>query len=115
MAMSINDKMLSDGASIYYTERVRTMMESHMPYLRSSPFVTARPIEPSQANKYEGDLQGLLMELGVSPKNHWFFMRLNDMDGFEDVTPELRSLLMISESSIDQLMSVYQTAVKKMA
>ncbi len=115
MAIPINDMMGPDGAGVFYDENVRVMLESHMPYYRNHPDVSVVPLDPQLAYKYRGDFQGLLLEMNINACYHWFYMRLNDLDSFDRVDTDLTMLRMVPVNVIDQLLSIYQSMVKKIA
>lgn len=113
MAMSINSKMIRDGAAVYYSPGWMRMIESHMAYLRQQSAGNVVSITPHQAYKYEADLFGLLHVLRVQSEYHWIVMRLNDMTSPNQLTSQHTSLILPDFAQIEKLLNVYQTTSKK--
>lgn len=114
MATSINDRMVNEGGSLYYSPQWHLCIETHLAWLRSLPTNRLLIFEAALAYKYEGDLAGLLLESGIQPEYHWVIMRLNDMTSPTQYSGTQTKLLMPDLSQIEAIRAVFRTANKKL-
>lgn len=75
--MQVDNLMVADGASAYYTSVARNVLEDFMSDLRASSSTQEIIIEPGIALRYEFDFYGLLTELKIPANLHWITMRVN--------------------------------------
>lgn len=113
MAMSVDAKMVSAGADLYYSEAWKLTIESHLNYLKELSAANVQTILPADAYKYEADLFGLLLKLKVEPRYHWIVMRLNDMTSPNQMRVDRTFLLMPDLQVVERLRQVHQTTSKK--
>lgn len=94
------------GQSIYFTERFRLMIEDHLLILRNMATNRLYQITDSDygtLNRYSGDFNGFLKEMGHSPKYHWAIMRVNGFSSRFELTTDLASLVLPDFTYLDQL------------
>lgn len=104
------DSIPDSGPLIYHNPELRTALEYHIPYLRMSEKSSVIEIDPATALKYKGDLDGLLVSLGIPPKYHWAIMRVNDMYCSSDYD-EAGMLIQPPFDEVDRIVSIWTTQV----
>ncbi|MNU19683.1 hypothetical protein D3C71_79160 [compost metagenome] len=75
--MTINDLAFDEGATVYYDDGFRNVIEDHMTILRARSDSMTKMVEPGRAYKYEADYYGLLQFLEVPTALHWVTLRMN--------------------------------------
>lgn len=110
--MPIDSLMLPEGASVYYTDGFRSVIEDHMTYLKTHPLTRIIDVTPKQAERFEFDLIGLLHELQIPTHLHWVVARVNGFNSFTEVPAELTSLLSPDPKEVAKLQQIYQTSSK---
>lgn len=113
MASPINDLMITSGPNVFYTSAFRRVVESHLHYLRQHPESYRVDVDPHDAYKYEGDLNGLLRKLGVPQHYHWTVMRLNGLTSISQVDENLTTLMIPPTTVVNELHQRFMTTVKK--
>lgn len=76
MTNPIDQLMIRDDSPIYYDADFRVILESHLEYFRTNPNTLVTDIAPIDADKYRGDMWGLLLSKNVPAYLHWLVMRL---------------------------------------
>lgn len=129
MAMSITSSslMVNEGDSVYYTAAWRLMIETHLLFLINHPYTVPQSIAAHDVYKYEGDLYGMLAKLNIAPQYHFAIMRMNGLTSPQDFRLEnfipdpdllgndeaMITLLMPSQTVLENLRTVFQTSYKK--
>lgn len=111
--MQIDKLQSSVGADIYYDGNFRNVLDDHMTYFRGSSSTKTITIEPIYADKYEGDLSGLLSQYGIAVEYHWVIMRLNNFTSFNDNSRNLSQLLIPNFDEVEQIRQVHRTVQNK--
>lgn len=101
--MDIFKMLYSAGPAAYYTPALRAVLEDHMTYLRTHPDTRVVVVSDLDLYRFEGDLYGLYMELGIPPQYHYTVMRMNEIDSPQLVNPEKRNLMVPSYTVVDQI------------
>ncbi len=118
MAFALSNQAKDPGDSVYYDPRFRTVIETHLPILRTAPSTQRQRISPDMIHRYEGDFYGLLIELGVSFQFHWIFMRVNGLESPNQFGAQLRdpyrdryefTLLAPATEALGELRSLFLT------
>ena len=109
-AVRLSDSLVDGVSSTMYTSEFHAMMEHHILNLSTSEEVQALTVTDSMANQYNGDLNGLLIALGVPLQYHWATMRCNGMYGPGDYKSTLVHLIQPSFTEIDELLTIYNTS-----
>ncbi len=107
--MTIDTLMASPGASIYYDQKFRAVLDSNMNFLRSGANAKVLTIEPKHSYKYTGDFGGLLREYNVPQIYHWIAMRLNNLASPTAYNDSMRSILLPDTDVVDRIRSLYVT------
>jgi hypothetical protein len=76
--MQIDNDMVRDGSSDFYSPLFRFTLEAHISYFRTNKSTTTVPVAPNDTIVYNQDFFGLLTAMKILPCYHWFIMRLND-------------------------------------
>lgn len=77
MAFTIKELALPTGDPIYYDPSFRSVIEAHLPILRTPGIVRAQAISPTRVHQFEGNFYGLLSHLKIPLQYHWIIMRIN--------------------------------------
>lgn len=110
--MLIDSLMQDDGASIYYDEDFRNVLEDHMTYLRALSSTTTLALDVGKVYKYEHDLFGLLADYGIPMQLHWVVMRLNKMSTPTDLRQDQTALLIPDASVVDKIRQSHMSSRK---
>lgn len=109
--MSIISTMEAEGDPIFYEKDFFYYMESYMGYLRKQDNRTIS-FEPHKSYVFQGDLYGLLKELGIKANMRWLVMRINNLKSPTHVPPNLTMLEIPNEQVIDVLVQKYKLSKK---
>jgi hypothetical protein len=102
--MSAVDTMLTaQGAAVYYTDAFRNVLEDHMTYLRKATSTTVMNVDPIKAYRFELDLDGLLLDMGIPLYLHWVVMRMNNLSSPQQVPADLTTLLICAPSELEMI------------
>lgn len=85
------------------------LLESHVAYLVSHPDTETVLVTGQQAEKYTGDLAGLLNSLAIDKKYHYLIARMNGLVSSSDYDGEMTSLLIPSFPVSARFMILYDT------
>lgn len=107
--MSIDELLVDAGPDIYYTDKFHIEIESHFPRLLDNDLVSAKAISNHQAMVYDGDMFGLLRELGVPEYAHYTTMRLNGFDSPSAFTKNTTTLIIPFLSELDSIEQVFNS------
>lgn len=110
--MDILNLAYRDGASIYYDEKFRAVLEDHMTYFRTHATTTLQQLEAHEVNKWRGDLFGFLNTLKIPAQFHWLIMRMNAMSAPTDLDVHVETLLLPSTSEIEKIRSIHAIQIK---
>jgi hypothetical protein len=117
MSLTVTTLGRDPGEDLFYTEKFRTIVETHLGILKTIG-ITERDIPGDLAYQFEGDFYGYLAHLGIPLHLHWVYLRVN---GFvhpnefasEGRDPYRRSfnlrLLIPSSELISNLRALYLT------
>lgn len=89
MAFTIMTHMAQPGPSLFYEEKFRLMVETHINILRNYN-VSKQDIPENHYYQYEGDFYGFLVGENVPSHLHWIYMRVNGMYNPNEFAAELR-------------------------
>lgn len=101
--MDINGKMIPQGADIYYDDAFRSILESHMVYLRNHSNTRTAEVDPQRALVYEGDLFGYLLECNIPASLHWVTMRVSGFFGPQEFGPETQEVVIPDSGVLEYL------------
>jgi len=105
----INSLAIDEGASIYYDDGFRNVIEDHMTYLRNRTDTGVKVVEPGRAYKYEADFYGLLQFLLVPTELHWVVLRMNGYTSPTQYRPEKLSVIVPNPDVIEQMRSSHMS------
>lgn len=106
--MQIHSLMTKAGDSMWYTDGFRNVLESHLTYFRSSPELRIVPIDKHLSYKYEGDLYGLLDEIGIDKQYHYLIMMLNNYSHPADYDGNRYELYLPDTKEIDMVRNIHK-------
>ena len=88
-------------------ENYTVLMETHVQYLREHPKTTLQAVEGLQAEKYTGDLDGLLDFMAVDKKYHYLITRMNGYNCSNDYEGEKLEFLIPAVDVASQFLEMY--------
>lgn len=94
---------------VYFDHDFLVMIDSHLTYLRTSVNLRPTKITAHQNYKYEGDLYGLLDDLGIEKKFHFILARVNGYASGADFKGNVAYLIIPDLNEIELLKGIYQT------
>ncbi len=107
---SLYNLLEDPGPLIYYDDGFMAVIEDHLSLLQTSITTTTQAIPTQIGNKWDGDLFGLLSEMGSPPFMNWTIMRMNGMRSqWEFDFSQLQILLIPSISQLAALIGLYRT------
>lgn len=118
MAFSVTTQARKAGDTVYYDPRFRTVIETHLPLLRTHPNTQRQAITPDVIHQFEGDFYGLLIQNGIPMHLHWIYLRVNYMNSPNQFGAQLRdpyrdryefTLLIPPEDTISELRKLFLT------
>lgn len=107
MPFTLASKSLASGGNNYYAEDYLLMIDTHVPWLINHPTTVQSYVSPGDAYKYNGDLTGLLLMLGLPNNRHYAIMRMNGMRSPQDYRSNLNVLSVPSESVMRNLDQIF--------
>lgn len=106
----LSDSLVDGINSTFFTSEFHSMLEHHILNLATSEEAQALTVTDSMAHQYNGDLNGLLIALGVPLQYHWATMRCNGMYGPGEYDSTRVHLIQPSFTEIDELLTIYTTS-----
>jgi len=88
-------------------ENYTVLMETHVQYLREHPKTTVQAVEGLQAEKFIGDLDGLLDFMAVDKKYHYLIGRMNGYNCSNDYDGEKEAFLIPATDIASQFLEIY--------
>jgi hypothetical protein len=107
--MAIDSLLFDEGASVYYDESFRNVIEDHMTYLRTHPRTGMRVVEPGRAYKYEADFYGLLQFYNIPAALHWTVLRMNRLTSPSEFSLDIETILVPDPDVIEHLRSSHMS------
>lgn len=104
--------LVAQGTGAYYTDQFRNVLEDHMTYLREAASTTVMNVDPIKAYRFEFDLNGLLLDMGIPLYLHWVVMRMNNFASPQDVPADLTQLLIASPDEIEVIRQAEYTKAR---
>lgn len=110
--MSVNELMISQGPSIYYSNEFRNVLEDHMSFLRADQGTRVVAVDPGLAYRYEHDLYSYLRNANVEANIHWLVMRMNGMTTPMEFGPEYQLLAIPDIGTVDRIRQSHMSSRK---
>lgn len=111
--MSTVDALLvPQGTDVYYTDAFRNVLEDHMTYLRGAASTTVGNVDPIKAYRFEFDLNGLLLDMGLPLFLHWTIMRMNNLSSPQHVPADLTTLLLPAPAELEMIRQAEYTKAR---
>lgn len=79
MAFTIHDLQQRSNDPIMYDRNFRTVIETHLPFIKTLPNTRFIEITPDLVHQFEADFCGFLNEQSVPLELHWIYTRINGM------------------------------------
>lgn len=113
MVMSIVTRNnMASGRAEFYTEEFRTVLETHMVWLKQHSTTTNLSVDPHIAYMYENDFHGLMNHYNVPRDLHWLNMRVNNLFSPLEYSRDMTTIKLVDPENISQLYSRYCTGYK---
>ena len=110
MATSIGSLLNSAGSKMSDNESFRNVFENHISFFKTAGQHEVIPVTPMQLYVHGFSWLGLLNDLGVEKDMHWFTIRLNGYESFND-TPKDADYLLIPIAA--RVRAMYATHVSR--
>jgi hypothetical protein len=107
--MDIQQLEDTTGPDFYYSPDFRHILESHKTFLKNYKGTKYTSFEPFYSDKHQGDLFGLLDELGYAKQYHYAIMLLNEYTSPADLKPGTSMLLIPDLQKVDTMVQVFKT------
>lgn len=85
------------------------LLETHVHYLKKHPNTQLVEVTGQQAEKYTGDLSGLLDSLAVDKKYHYLIARVNDLTACTEYDGKTTLLLIPDTNIARQFMTIFNS------
>jgi hypothetical protein len=95
--------------SMVLDPRFYVHLETHVEYFKNKTTTDVVSITGLDAEKYKGDLYGLLLFLGIERKYHFLVMRMNDMVSSSDYDGLRDSLRIPNISEASAIIQLYDS------
>lgn len=105
---------VTEETDIYENVGFRRVVEDHLEWLRNHPENSSLEVTAVIAEKYKGDLAGLLVMNEYHPRYHWTIARINGFACCADNNADLRNLIIPPPGVIDELLENYTTTASQM-
>jgi hypothetical protein len=105
----IDALMVRDDVPIYYDADFRVILESHLEYFRTNPNTTAIDIPAIDADKFKGDLWGLLLSKNIPPYLHWLVMRLTGLTSPNASDTLVTRVLIPASTDLNRIINQFMT------
>lgn len=118
MAFRVQELARPSGESTFYDPTFRTMIEVHLPILRSTAISRRATVSADKVYQYEADFYGLLAEMNIPVEHHWIYLRTNGFDSPMDFGTKRHNpyagdlsftIILPSAEMIQELVTLYKT------
>lgn len=92
----------------FFSNDIRNQLELHMQFLRNHPATRQFAVEDVEAQKYEGDMYGLLLQYAIPIELHWLSMRLTGFTHPNQTDLKLRYFLVPDLGVVEQIVEKYR-------
>ena len=107
--MDINNLLVVNTDSVWYSEGFRAVLEDHMNLIRTASSTSKKELPNNLAWRYEGDFYGLMVELNVPFNLHWLCMRLVGYKNPQEMSASLEFVYVPDTGTIGILQTLYST------
>jgi hypothetical protein len=108
MAQPVHALARPYNSNSFFSEDVRNQLEIHMHYLRNHPATRQFAVEEVEAQKYEGDMYGLLLQYNIPIDLHWLSMRVSGFTHPNQTDLNLRYFLTPDLSVVEQIVEKHR-------
>jgi hypothetical protein len=113
MNMPLNELQRPSGASVFYSDAFRQMIEDHLEYLRTHPTTIVMDVDPQVAHKGDGNLISVLQDYDIPAEHHWIFMRLNRYTSPMQYRADHLTLLAPAAETVGKLLAVHRVTAAR--
>ena len=108
---SLSNALPTASFNVYYDRDFMSMIEYHLPHLRTLSSTESHPVDPVKRHMYEGDFYGYLTVHSIPQYLHWITLRLNHMHNPIDFVDQ-DNILIPASSDIEEFARTYRTEKK---
>ncbi len=112
MASSLDNAMVKSPAAYTLTDDYKAFVESIIPAMKEQGS-TPLAITPETGHLFRFDMTSFLLDQSVSLEDHLVVLRLNDLNGPQDLDEYTTQLLIPDQTFLNQLKQVYRTRLDK--
>lgn len=109
MPSSLDVMMVASPAAYTLTDEYKAFIESIVPTLRAHESTESITITPETGHLFRFDMTSFLLDQNVSLEDHLVVLRLNDLNGPQDLDENTTKLLKPDQQFLSQLKQVYRT------
>ena len=105
----LNNLMVKQMPAYQNTDAYMTFMLSHMKFIREHSTTQPVILDQGQVYKNDGDFYGLFTDMGYVQENFNLYLWVNQFDSPTQLSSDVVSLLIPSDSLINQLKLLFRT------
>lgn len=110
---NFTQQMLSAGKRILYDANFINILRSYFPiWLRSNTGFSTLEVEPTEANRYKGDLRGLLLLKNVPADLIYPTLLFNGMENGYEFDGLQTTFFVLERNEIDKIIQLYNVSQK---
>lgn len=110
---NFTQRLLPSGKSILYDANFINILRSYFPiWLNSNTGFSTIEVEPTEANRYKGDLRGLLLLKGVPADIIFPTMLFNGIENSYEYDGIQSTFYVLERNEIDKIIQLYNVSQK---
>lgn len=113
MPSSLDAVMIAAPAAYTLTDEYKAFVESIVPTLREHESTTPLTIAAETGHLFRFDMTSFLLDQNVPLEDHLVVLRVNDLNGPQDLDETTTKLLLPDQQFLSQLKQVYRTRIDK--
>lgn len=107
--MDVNKLMIDPGADWLYSPEFKTLIESHLNFIRTDPSTKVITVTPDNVSIYRHDFYGLLTSIKIKPRDFWVILRLNNMHNPQEFNESTSILYVPDNRLLEQIKMAYRS------
>ena len=97
-----------DIETVYHDPDFNILLESHLTYFRSNNIKIVQ-VSEHQNYKFEGDFYGVLDDLNIPKKYHFFITRINGFSSSNDFKGNMQYIIIPDINEIEMLKNIFKS------
>lgn len=108
MAQPVHALARSYNNQTFFSDDIRNQLEMHMHYLRKHPSTRQFAVEDVEAQKYEGDMYGLMLQYKIPIELHWLSMRISGFTHPNQTDLNLKYFLVPDSTVVERIVEKHR-------